>query len=183
MRTQMCQDGFMANRKKGEGSIWQKPNGLWMYAIMIDGKRRSKSLGTHDEAKARKNFAVAQNLAVEVRNDKTPAGSVTLTVILAEYLEHVRLNGYKSEKEIKLVIGLINRAKEFGDGETATRKVSSLITEDFRRYRTRLVADGAKHSTVNNHFAYVRAAMNLEAKNTPSRIDRVPFIPIVKVNN
>ena len=34
------------NRAKGEGSIYQHTDGRWMYSIMHQGKRLTKSLGT-----------------------------------------------------------------------------------------------------------------------------------------
>jgi hypothetical protein len=68
-----------------------------------------------------------------------------------------------------MVVKKVQQAPEF-----ANRKVASLETSDFKRYRSRVTAQGSSDSTVNNHFALIRAALNLERKQTPSRVAKVP---------
>jgi integrase len=109
--------------------------------------------------------------------------TVTLQHLIDDYLKYVKANGHKSASIIEGVLGRVSKAREFGNGEKASRKVASLTTKDFDRYRERLVADGVKHATVNNHLAYVRSAIKQEMKRTPSRVAKCPFIPQVKVKN
>jgi integrase len=158
-----------------------------MYSVMHGGKRLTKSLGTRDRPEALKKLAKVRNnfMGRIDRGELEPstAANVTLDELLDEYLKHVNANGHKSGGIIEAVINKVRKAREFGNGETATRKVASLETADFKAYRDRLVRAGASHSTVNNHFAYVRAALKLETKQTPSRVGKVPYIPIVRVNN
>jgi integrase len=171
-----------SNRPKGEGSIYQHTDGRWMYSVMHAGKRLTKSLGTRDEEEAKKAMAKVRNnfLGRIDRGDLEPStsASVKLDEILDEYLAHIRANRHKSARIIEGVLGKVRKATEF-----ANRKVATLETKDFKSYRARLVKDGASHSTVNNHLAYVRAALKLETKQTPSRVGKVPYIPIVKVSN
>ncbi|HEY4359422.1 MAG TPA: tyrosine-type recombinase/integrase [Bryobacteraceae bacterium] len=178
------------NRAKGEGSIYQKSDtGVWMFSIMHNGKRLTRSLKTTDEQEALKNLKKVRNnfLGRIDRGELEPSteANVTLDELLTDYTRHVKQNSHKSARIIELVINKVRKAKEFGNGEKATRKVGSLTTTDFERYRTRLVEteESASHSTVNNHFAYIRAALYLETKRTPSRVAKVPHIPIVRVNN
>lgn len=175
------------NRPKGEGSLYQKADGRWMYAVMHKGKRLTKSLGTRDEDEALKNYQkVRNNFGGRIdRGELEPSTSKTVTLdeLLDEYLKHIKSNAHKSSDIIEGVINKVRKAREFGNGERAIRKVASLETADFKKYRVRLVEGGASHSTVNNHFAYVRAALNLETKQTPSRVGKVPHVPIVRVNN
>lgn len=153
-----------------------------MYSVMHKGKRLTKSLGTRDEDEAKKKLAKVRNnfMGRIDRGDLEPsdAAKVTLDEILDEYLRHIKDNRHKSAHIIKGVLGKVRKAREF-----ANRKVASLVTDDFKSYRTRLVDAGAAHSTVNNHFAYIRAALNLETIQTPARVSKVPHIPIVEVNN
>jgi len=171
-----------SNRPKGEGSIYQHTDGRWMYSVMHAGRRLTKSLGTRDEDEAKKAMAKVRNnfLGRIDRGDLEPStsASVKLDEILDEYLAHIKANGNKSAHIIEGVLGKVRKSSEF-----ANRKVATLETKDFKSYRARLVAAGGKHSTANNHLAYIRAALKLETKQTPSRVGRVPHIPIVKVNN
>jgi integrase len=171
-----------AHRSKGEGSLYKHTDGRWMYSIMYNGKRQTKSLGTRDEAEALKEYRkVRRNFMGKIdRGDLEPsnAANVKLGELLDEYLKHVQQNQYKSASIIEKVVKKIQKAPEF-----INRKVASLETSDFKRYRSRVTSQGSSHSTVNNHFALIRAALNLERKQTPNRVAKVPHIPIVSVKN
>ena len=170
------------NRPKGEGSIYQHTDGRWMYSIMHNGRRQTKSLGTRDRTEALKKYKQVRNnfLGKIDRGDfeLSTQASVKLDALLDDYLIHVKQNRYKSADVIELVVNKIRRAPEF-----ANRRVSSRETSDFKAYRARVSAQGSSPCTVNNHFALIRAALNLERKQTPSRIAKVPHIPIVSVRN
>jgi hypothetical protein len=49
------------NRVKGEGSLYQHTDGRWMYSIMHEGKRLTKSLGTRDEEEALREYQKVRN--------------------------------------------------------------------------------------------------------------------------
>lgn len=149
---------------------------------MYNGKRQTKSLGTRDEAEALKKYRQVRNnfLGKIDRGDLEPTtqANVKLGELLDEYVKHIRQNQYKSARVVALVIEKVRQAPEF-----INRKVLSLETSDFKRYRDRVTSQGSSQSTVNNHFALIRAALNLERKQTPSRVSKVPHIPIVSVKN
>jgi len=165
------------NRPKGTGSLYQKADGRWYYSIMYKGKRRAKSLKTRDEEQARKNFEKAQrnfNVQIEL-GEFGPATkeNVRLGEIVADYVKELKTHRRKSAAVAECVLMKALRSPEFKN-----RKVASLVTADFRRYRDRLTKAGTSHATVNYHFTCIRAALNMETKQTPSRIGKVPFIPM-----
>lgn len=55
-------------------------------------------------------------------------------------------------------------------------KVAKLQTSDFERYRAKR-AQAVSDATVDHDFTYLKSALLLEYKKTPSRIARVPHIP------
>ncbi len=79
----------------------------------------------------------------------------------------------------RVTIGVIERDRAFLPG----RKVVNLQTADFEDHRKREVARGVAQRTVNYRFALIRAALNLEAKRTPSCVGKVPYIPFVAERN
>ncbi len=170
------------NRPKGEGSVYRHTDGRWMFAIMHQGKRLIKSLGTHDEEEAMRNLAKVRNnfMGRIDRGELQTSDQATakLHELIDDYIKHVKQNSHKSASIIEGVLKKAMKAPEFEN-----RKVAALETADFKAYRNRLTKAGATHSTVNNHFAYIRAALNLETKQTPSRVAKVPHIPIVRVSN
>jgi Phage integrase family. len=135
-----------------------------------------------DKAEALKQYRkVRRNFMGKIdRGDLEPSTqtNVKLSELLDEYLKHVKQNQYKSASIIEMVVKKVQQAPEF-----MNRKVASLETSDFKRYRSRVASQGSSHTTVNNHFALIRAALNLERKQTPSRVAKVPHIPIVSVKN
>lgn len=170
------------NRPKGDGSLYQKADGRWYYSIMHNGKRRTKSLKTRDEEEALRNYQKVRNnfLGAIDRGEFEPSTKENIRIeeIVADYIKEIKLNGHKSASIAEKVLNKLLKAPEF-----SSRKVATLVTADFKRYRDRLTKKGASHATVNYHFACVRAALNLETKQTPSRVGKVPFIPMVRVKN
>jgi integrase len=172
-----------SNRPKGEGSIYQHTDGRWMYSIMHQGKRLTKSLKTRDYDEALRAFQRIRNqfMGRIDRGELEPVGVNNFTIgeLLADYLKHVKDNGKKSVYVVEKVLGKLQQGREF----VPTRKVATLTTHDFKAYRDREIKAGVAHATINYRFALLRAAMNLETKQTPSRVGKVPYIPIVQVDN
>jgi integrase len=170
-------------RSYGEGSLYQKSNGIWMYSMRHgDGQRVTKSLGTRDEKEAQKEYLkVRRELDAKIEHGDLAAPTVTnftIGELLAAYLKHIQMNGKKSAYVIEKVIGKIQTDRTFNP----ERKVSTLSTADFEQYRDRHI-ETVSHSTINFRFTLIRSAMNLESKRTPSRVGKVPFIPAVNVDN
>jgi integrase len=173
----------MANRSKGEGSIYQHTDGRWMFSIMHEGKRLTKSLGTRDREVAMRNYQRVRNQFMGRIDrgdlDRSDVNNFTIGELLANYLAYMQENGRKSADMVRLTIGVIQRDRSF----LPTRRVATLTTQDFRDYRRREVQAGVAQRTINYRFALIRAAFNLEKKQTPSKISQVPHIPFVAENN
>src|ERR1700678_1964867 len=172
------------NRSKGERSIYtDTKTGIWMYSIMSEGKRLTRSLGTRDEKEARKEYLKVRNEFEGriQRGDLEPTSVKNFTVgeLLSRYVTYMVDNGRKTAEGVKLIIGVIERDATFTPG----RKVALLTTNDFEEYRKRHVAKGVAQRTINYRFALIRAALKLEMKRTPSCVARVPYIPMVTENN
>jgi integrase len=172
------------NRTKGEGSIYaDTKTGIWMYSVMSEGKRLTKSLGTRDEKEARKKYIpVSREFGGQIERGELEPTSVknfTIGELLARYVAYMNENGRKSAKVVKLVIGVIERDAAF----LPKRKVSVLTTTDFETYRQREVTRDVSQRTINYRFALIRAALKLEMKRTPSCVAKVPYIPMVTEDN
>ena len=173
----------MANRTKGEGSIYQHTDGRWMYSIMHQGKRLTKSLKTRAYDEALRNYQRVRNQFMG-RIDRgelapTDVNNFTVGQLLTSYLSYMQENGRKSAEMVRLTIGVIQRDRAF----LPTRRVATLTTQDFKEYRRREIARNVAQRTINYRFALIRAALNLETKQTPSRVATVPYIPFVAENN
>jgi integrase len=174
-------------RRKGEGSLFRSTKGIWQYSIMHNGKRQTRSLRTRDEVEARREYLkVRRNFDARIERgefEPTTAQNVMLDEVLEDYLTYMRQNGRKSTDVVTTVVGKIRRAREFGNGERATRRVPTLQTADFKAYRRRVTAAGDTDSTVNHHFALIGTALRLGSRETPPKVIKIPHIPMVHVND
>ena len=168
---------------KGKGSLYQDKNGYYLYALMHEGKRIVRSLKTKDPEEAEKNvIKVMREFGARIESGELAPPAVknfTVGQLLQRYLEYMHDNGKKSADMVRLTIGVIERDRAFLPG----RKVANLQTADFEDHRKREVARGVAQRTINYRFALIRAALNLEAKRTPSCVGKVPYIPFVAENN
>jgi integrase len=168
-------------KRKGEGSLFQY-GGYWFYTYgyTVDGERRKKKkcLGPLEKFK---NEAAAWREAKKVRDqfitDVTAGKVVTSGVenvtcgeLLTHYIAHLKAQRKPSAYVIEKCVEA-NIRPFFG-----SKKVANLRTTDFehfREIRRRTVSD----NTVDHDLAYLKSALLLEHKKTPSRVNKVPHIP------
>jgi integrase len=165
-----------------EGSLYQKADGTWMYSLRHGENRLTKSLGKDESEIPKKLLEIKRQFAAKIeRGEVEPATVRTFTVaeLFSDYVKHLRQNGRKSVDIIESVLTKVQGSREF----SPRRRVATLTTSDFKEYRDRLVKAGTSHSTVNNHFGYIRSALKLEGIQTPPRVGKIPHIPIVHVDN
>jgi integrase len=168
-------------KRKGEGSLFQH-NGYWFYTYgyTVDGEQRKKKkcLGSVEKFKTE---ATAWTEAKRVRDgfiSTVKAGkvvtsdvdSVTCGELLTQYVSHLKAQKKPAAYVIETCIEA-NIRPFFG-----AKKVVKLQTKDFERYRD-MRTETVSNSTVDHDFAYLKSALLLEHKKTPSRVAHVPHIP------
>lgn len=142
-----------------EGSITQRPNGLWVGRIEAgegpDGKRRQVTVTSMDHAKLMEKFDKAKAEVKLFGYTSDPTATLTqwtekwLTQIADRTLRGKTYAGYASiiRKWIQPTIG--------------RRKLSALTTDDWRKVRDAMIADGC--STTHARQAYYALRSCLES--------------------
>src|SRR5215472_1020796 len=100
----------------GEGSLYQKADGTWMYSLRHEGKRLTKSLGKDEGAIQKRLLEIKRQFAGKIeRGEVEPATvrSFTVAELFSEYVKHLRQNGKKSADIVECVLNKVQRAKEF----------------------------------------------------------------------
>lgn len=99
--------------------------------------------------------------------------NVTCGELLTQYLAHLKAQKKPSAYVIEKCVDA-NIRPFFG-----AKKVARLQTTDFERYREKRTAGpgSVSNATVDHDFTYLKAALLLEYKKTPSRVIKVPHIP------
>jgi integrase len=167
-------------KRKGEGSLFQY-NGYWFYTYgyTVDGEQRKKKkcLGPIEDFK---NEAAAWTEAKRVRDQfitdvstgkvvTSRVENVTCGELLTQYIAHLKAQNKPAAYVIERCIE--SHVRPF----FGPKKVANLQTRDFEKYRekrTETVSD----ATVDHDFTYLKSALLLEYKKTPSRVAKVPHI-------
>jgi len=170
-----------SRKRKGEGSLFQY-DGYWFYTYgyTLDGQQRKKKkcLGPVD---AFKTETAAWSEAKRVRDQfitdigtgkvaKPDVESVTCGELLTQYVAHLKAHKKPAAYVIEKCIEA-NVRPFFG-----AVKVAKLETRHFERYRE-MRTETVSNATVDHDFTYLKSALLLEYKKTPSRVIKVPHIP------
>jgi integrase len=172
----------MERGRKGEGSLFQS-NGYWFYTYgyTVDGQQRKKKkcLGSIETLKSedsawREALKVRNQFIADIATGKvvnSDVDSVTCGELLDQYVEHLKAQKKPSAYVIETCIQK-NIKPFFG-----AKRVVKLETKHFEQYRKlRIERDHVTNSTVDHDCAYLKSALLLEYKKTPSRVLRVPHI-------
>ena len=168
-------------KRKGEGSLFQH-NGYWFYSYgySVDGEhlKKKKCLGPIEKFKTKsaawmeaKRFR--DQFITDVHSGKvvnSRIDNVTCGELLTQYITHLKAQKKPAAYVIEKCVEA-NIRPFFG-----SKKVARLETKDFERYREMRTETGS-NATVDHDFTYLKSALLLEYKKTPSRVAKVPHIP------
>ena len=145
-----------ARRERGEGSIYQRADGLWVGALplddSIDGRRRRKIVYGKSETEARANLKVA--LRDHLRNGDAPTGVPTVAAWADTYLRRCEQDGTHAASTLKghhekvrnYIVPAIGKVKLDRVTAAHVRKVHSLARADGRSpttaYQAHMVLSG-----------------------------------------
>lgn len=115
----------------------------------------------------------------EIANGNVPA-KLFEKVLLEEILDDLLVE-YRVKKRKNLVNAerYVRRLKDFFPGWKANR----IQTSDAQRYIEQRQKDGRADASINRDLAALKKAFSLALRQTPPRVQRMPYVPTLKEDN
>lgn len=149
-----------------------RESAVWWIKYYRAGKPYRESSKSTKEADAKR---LLKRREGEISEGKLPGiyfDKVRWDELADDYLIHFRLQGNKSV--VRTEIALRYLKQNFGG-----MRVTDITSSTVNAYILKRHGEDAANGTINRELAVLRAALMLGAKQTPPKVDRVPYIPML----
>jgi len=157
------------------GSLYKRGE-VWWVKYYRNGKPYRESAKTASETKAKRLLKKREG---EIADGKLPGvvfEKVRFDELAEDFITDYKINGRKSLVRAERSVNHLKTAFE-------GMRVPEITTPRIRKYIDGRLEAGAENATVNRELAALKRILNLGAKQTPPKVDRLPFIPMLKENN
>jgi integrase len=159
---------------RGDGSIYQRGK-MWWICYWRDGKRYREPGGD--------NKTVAKNRLKEVRREimagtflSPQQRAVTVDDLLDDLAVHLKNKGAASSSKASSHMKALRV-------QLGSFRATSLNTSDVERYQAARLEAGKARATVNRECELLRQAYRRASRVTPPKVNAVPYVPMLKVEN